>query len=252
MTAPPLQAAIAADASPPRFVPVGDAALSVEFGDTIEPDLNDRVVAFDQAVAAAELPGVLGTVPSYRALLVEYEPRLTSFPALVTRLLAVDRAAAVASAPALRCWVVPVAYGDEFGEDLPEVARRRNLSPDAVVAAHVSGAYRVYMIGFAPGFTYLGRLPPELELPRRETPRQRVVEGSVLIGGLQTAIAPMAIPTGWHILGRTPLRCFDVQKPDPFLFRPGDRVRFRPVGRPEFEALSARSAAGGPVAALQA
>ena len=234
----------------PRFLPVGDAALSVEFGDTIDPDLNDRVVAFDQAVKAAGLQGVLETVPSYRALLVEYEPRLLSFPALVACLLAVGRTAG--GSPTLRRWVVPVAYGDEFGEDLAEVARRRNLSPEAVIAAHASGAYRVYMIGFAPGFAYLGRLPATLELPRRETPRQRVAEGSVMIGGLQTAIAPMAIPTGWHLLGRTPLRCFDAKKPDPFLFRPGDRVRFRPIDRREFETLSAHSAAGGLAAVLEA
>ena len=237
--------------SPPRFLPVGDTALSVEFGNTIEPEINDRVVAFDQAIKAAELPGVLETVPSYRALLVEYEPRLLSFPALVARLRAVDREAG-GVVPTPRCWVVPVAYGDEFGEDLTEVARRRNLSPEAVIAAHASGAYRVYMIGFAPGFAYLGRLPATLELPRRETPRQRVAEGSVMIGGLQTAIAPMAIPTGWHVLGRTPLRCFDMKKPDPFLFRPGDRVRFRPIGLLEFETLSAQSGAGELVAALEA
>lgn len=238
--------------SPPRFLPVGDTALSVEFGNTIEPDINDRVMAFDRAVTAAGLPGIVETVPSYRAVLVEYEPRRLSYDALVAHLLTVDREIAGELTPVPRRWIVPVAYGQEFGEDLPEVARRRNLTPEAVIAAHVSGAYRVYMIGFAPGFAYLGRLPPELELPRRETPRQRVVEGSVMIGGLQTAIAPMAIPTGWHILGRTPLRCLDVQKPDPFLFQPGDRVRFRPVGAQEFEALSARSAMGELVAALEA
>lgn len=237
--------------SSPRFLPVGDAALSVEFGNTIEPEVNDRVVALDRAVRAAGRPGILETVPSYRALLVEYEPRLMSFPALVTHLLEMDRKAG-SLVPATRRWVVPVAYGDEFGEDLAEVARRRNLSPEAVVAAHASGAYRVYMIGFTPGFAYLGRLPATLELPRRETPRQRVAQGSVMIGGLQTAIAPTAIPTGWHVLGRTPLRCLDMTKPDPFLFRPGDRVRFRPIGRPEFEMLSAHSAAGELVAALEA
>ena len=237
--------------SSPRFLPVGDTALSVEFGNTIEPGINDRVVAFDRAVKAAGLPGVLETVPSYRALLVEYEPRLLSFSALVAYLQAVDRDAG-SVVPAPRRWVVPVAYGDEFGEDFTEVAQRRKLSPEAVIAAHVSGDYRVYMIGFAPGFAYLGRLPATLELPRRETPRQRVPEGSVMIGGLQTAIAPMAIPTGWHVLGRTPLRCLDMKKPDPFLFRPGDRVRFRPIGLLEFEALSAHSAAGELVAVLEA
>ena len=237
--------------SSPRFLPVGDTALSVEFGNTIDPGINDRVVAFDRAVRAAGLPGVLETVPSYRALLVEYEPRLLSFSALVAFLLAMDQEAGGVVLPPRR-WVVPVAYGDEFGEDLAEVARRRNLSPEAVIAAHVSGAYRVYMIGFAPGFAYLGRLPATLQLPRRETPRQRVAEGSVMIGGLQTAVAPMAIPTGWHVLGRTPLRCFDMRKPDPFLFRPGDRVRFRPIGLLEFERLSAHSAAGGLAATLEA
>lgn len=238
--------------APPRFLPVGDTALSVEFGSTIEPAINDRVVAFDRAVTAAGLAGIVETVPSYRALLVEYEPRRLSFNALVAHLLAIDGEGPGELSPVPRRWVVPVAYGREFGEDLPEVARRRNLSAEAVIAAHVSSVYRVYMIGFAPGFAYLGRLPPELELPRRETPRQRVAEGSVMIGGLQTAIAPTAIPTGWHILGRTPLRCLDMQKPDPFLFQPGDRVRFRPIGLLEFEELSARSAMGDLVAALEA
>lgn len=236
---------------PPRFLPVGDTALSVEFGNTIDPDLNDRVVAFDQAVTAAELPGIIETVPSYRALLVEYEPRVVSFPILVDSLLGLSREAANGSVLPPRRWVVPVAYGGQFGEDLPEIAQRRNLAPDEVVAAHVSGDYRVYMIGFAPGFAYLGRLSRALELPRRDTPRQFVAEGSVLIGGLQTAIAPMAIPTGWHILGRTPLRCFDAQKPEPFLFRPGDRVRFRPIGPQEFDVMSARSATGDLAAAME-
>lgn len=235
-----------------RYLAVGDAALSVEFGDTIEPGINDRVVVFDRAVTAAGLPGIIGTVPSYRALLIEYEPRQLSFDALVAHLVAVDWDLAGEPIVTPRRWIVPVAYGQEFGEDLPDVAKRRNLSPEAVIAAHVSGAYRVYMIGFAPGFAYLGRLPPELELPRRETPRQRVAEGSVMIAGLQTAIAPMAIPTGWHILGRTPLRCLDMQRPDPFLFQPGDRVRFRPIGPQEFETLSARAATGELVAALAA
>ena len=237
---------------PPRFLPVGDTGLSVEFGDTIEPELNDRGMALDRVLTIAGLPGVLETVPSYRALLVEYEPQVLAFPALVARLLELDAEAAVGPAPPSRRWVVPVAYGGEFGEDLPEVARRRNLSPEAVVAAHTSVDYRVYMIGFAPGFAYLGRLPPELELPRRETPRPGVAEGSVMVGGLQTAVAPMAIPTGWHVLGRTPLRCLDMQEPNPFLFRPGDRVRFRPVGLQEFALLAARWAAGGPTAALVA
>ncbi len=238
--------------APLRFLPVGDTALSVEFGSTIEPDINDRVMAFDRAVTAAGLPGIVETVPSYRALLVEYEPRQLSFDALVAHLLAMDVKAMSELSPAPRRWIVPVAYGQGFGEDLPEVAKRRNLSAEAVIAAHVSSVYRVYMIGFAPGFAYLGRLPSELELPRRETPRLGVAEGSVMIGGLQTAIAPMAIPTGWHVLGRTPLHCLDMQKPNPFLFQPGDRVRFRPIGLQEFVALSARSAKGDLVAALEA
>jgi 5-oxoprolinase (ATP-hydrolysing) subunit B len=223
----------------PQILPLGDAALTVDFGDAIDPARNRAVLALEQAVAAAEWPGVLETVPSYRALTVFYEPATIGFAALAARLHALlARTTAPDLASATR-WTVPVSYDPPFGLDLPELAQALRLSPEQLRARHAGAGYSVYMVGFAPGFTYLGGLDPALAVPRRATPRPQVPAGSVMIGGQQAAIVSVPIPTGWYVLGRTPLRAFDPGRADPFLFHPGDLVRFRPVPPEEFERLAA-------------
>ncbi|MBV9784009.1 MAG: 5-oxoprolinase subunit PxpB [Acidisphaera sp.] len=234
----------------PRFLAAGDTALLVEFGDAIDPAVNAAVIALDRALAAAEPFGILETVPTYRSLLVQYDPRTIGHAALVRRLGDLLAAGVTDSPDRGRHFTVPVVYGAEFGEDLADIARSSGLTPEAVIAAHLAAEYQVYMIGFAPGFAYLGGLPEVLHLPRRENPRARIPGGSVIIGGMQAAISATPIPSGWHVLGRTPLAGFDPARQDPFLFQPGDRLRFRRIEQPEFAALAARPAVGGPVASL--
>jgi KipI family sensor histidine kinase inhibitor len=135
-------------------------------------------------------------------------------------------------------WNVPVLYEAAYGIDLPEVAQRTNLTEEGVVSLHTSAEYFVYTIGYAPGMPYLGGVPPALHLSRRDTPRPRIEAGAIMIGGAQGCIVPTTVPSAWYQLGFTPLRPFDVSRPDPFLFRPGDRIRFHRVALAEFEYLS--------------
>lgn len=223
----------------PRISPLGDAALTVEFGEVIDPALNRAVLALEQAVVAAEVPGVLETVPSYRALMILYDPAEIGFAPLAARLRGLLGGAHAPSGGRRTRWTVPVAYDPPFALDIEELAQCLELAPARIRALHAGARYNVYMVGFAPGFTYLGGLDPALAVPRRATPRPQVPAGSVMIGGQQAAVVSVPIPTGWYVLGRTPVRAFDPQRADPFLFQPGDTVRFRPVAAAEFERLAA-------------
>lgn len=232
----------------PRILPAGDAALVVEFGSIVDEVLNERVLALDLALAEDMPPGVVETVPTYRSLMVVYDPEATDLLSLRARLLRLASAPPDAAAPpAPRRFVVPVVYGGEEGEDLAAVAAATGLGQDEFVRRHSAAEYRVHMIGFLPGFAYLGGLDPALHLPRRPEPRPRVPAGSVGIGGTQTGVYSVACPSGWHMLGRTPVRVFDPQRREPFLFAPGDRVRFRPVPADAWDPLVRRAAAGEPL-----
>ncbi len=232
----------------PRIVPVGDSAILIELAETVDPAVNAAVLALDAELAALALPGVVELLPTYRSLLVHYDPERVEPEALLARLASLDLAHPTAR-PEGRLWTVPVAYGGEYGVDLEAVAARHGLSPEEVVALHTAATYRVYMVGFVPGFTYLGGLDPRLHTPRREDPRPRTPAGSVSIGGVQAGIASLEIPSGWHLLGRTPVRTFDPERTPPFLLEPGDRVRFRPIDPANFAELDRRAAAHDPLIA---
>ena len=236
----------------PRFLPVGDTALTVEFGEAIDPAINAAVMALDRALAAAEIAGITETVPTYRSLLICYEPTELPYQTLLVHIRELMAEGLEGTRRTGRCWTVPVAYGPPFGEDLEDVAATLGLRPDQVIAAHSGTEYLVYLVGFNPGAPNLGGLPKRLHIPRRKVPHPMVAAGSVAIGGMQTGITSIAIPTGWHILGRTPVRPFAVDRAEPFLFKPGDRIRFRPIDAAEFHALAAAVASGEPVAAAQA
>jgi KipI family sensor histidine kinase inhibitor len=212
----------------PRFLPVGDAALSVELGDAIDPALNARVRGLGRALRDHPFPGFREAAPTYRSLLVLYDPRAARFAEAVTALQTLLDAAP-AEERAGRLVRVPTRYGGDDGPDLAEVARARRLGEAEVVATHSSQEYTAFMLGFIGGFAYLGTLPAALETPRRPTPRVRVPAGSVGIAGRQTGIYPMALPGGWNLIGRTSLRLFDPLADPPSLIQAGDRVRFVPV-----------------------
>ena len=234
----------------PRLLPVGDAAVSVEFGNTIDPTINAQVAALDLAIAVSELPGIIETVPTYRSLLICYEPAELDFASLVSAVRDLVRDGQGAQADPGRHWTIPVEYGPPHGEDLEEVGRRCGLAPEEVIAAHAGVEFLVYLVGFSPGVPNLGRLPDCLNLPRRAQPRPMIPAGSVVIAGAQASIISVAMPSGWYIIGRTPVRAYQPDRPDPFLFNPGDRVRFRPIDGATYAGLAAAAAQGEMVAAL--
>lgn len=233
----------------PRLLPSGDSALVVEFGNSIDPELNRRVLAFDALIAQQKLVGIRETVPTYRSLLVHYDPTVIGYAELGGKLMDFATREGLPSRKG-RHWRVPVVYGGEFGIDLEAVAKRAELTPEEVIRRHSGADYRVYMLGFLPGFTYLGGLDPKLATPRRQEPRLEAPAGMIAIGGIQTGIQCIAAPSGWNILGRTPVRTYHPGRDPIFLIEPGDHVTFVPVPASEWEALDRAGEAGELVAEI--
>jgi inhibitor of KinA len=218
-----------------RVFPCGEAGISVEFGNAIEPAVNARVRHLFQVLKIAQPIGLVDLIPSYHSLFIEYDPCLCSFERL---LCVVEDAIREGSGPAVEDGPVveiPVCYADEYGPDAEELAAVHLLSVEDMILIHSSPIYTVYMIGFMPGFPYLGGLDERLITPRRQAPRRNVPAGSVGIADRQTGIYPLASPGGWQLIGRTPLRLFDPSRPEPFLLKTGDRVRFIPISKDAFE-----------------
>ena len=228
---------------PVRFLSVGDRALVVEFGDAIDRGLSREVLRLDRVLRAALPAGVVETVPTFRSLMVHYDPLSTSRADLehaITGLLDRDESADANA----RLWHIPVCYEGEFAPDLAEVARLTELPPSEVVALHSGARYHVYMLGFLPGFPYLGDLPAGLALPRRADPRVRVPAGSIAIATTLTAIYPYQSPGGWHLIGATPIRLFDPARTPPALLMPGDAVQFEPIDPAAFAGIRRAIATG--------
>jgi KipI family sensor histidine kinase inhibitor len=241
--------AMAATLSPPRLLPSGDAAITVEFSRNIDDAANQRVLALDRALADAPVSGVTETVPTYRSLLVHYDPTQIGFDALGDQLLALAQSP-VPPTTKPRRWRIPVAYGGEHGIDLEDVAKALNTTPDQIVARHVAGDYRVAMIGFTPGWSYLSGLEKFLHMPRRENPRLLTPAGTIAIGGVQTGIQCLAGPSGWHHLGRTPVRTYQLHRDPIFLLEPRDRVTFSAVDAKTFADQDRAAEAGEIIAEL--
>lgn len=222
----------------PRIAACGDSALVIELSDKIDEEANRRVIALADSLAALAIHGVVETVPTYRSLLVVYDPALVR-GSLLAPLLQASLAEVSSANVAPRRIVVPVLYGGAVGMDLNELADMKDMSAEALIALHAAAEYRVYMIGFAPGFAYLGGLPDSLHTPRLAVPRQRIEASAIGIGGKQASINSVPGPSGWRFIGRTPLKLFDPAREEPFLLRAGDRVRFRPIEADEAAALDA-------------
>jgi len=222
-----------------KYLPAGDNALLVEFGSTVSLDINRRVHVLDHVISEAKPRGLKECVPTYRSLLIYYDPSETGYEPLIFRIK--DLEAKLEESGIFvheRVLDVPVVYGNEYGPDLGYVARYHGLQEDEVIQLHSGRDYTVYMIGFVAGFPYLGEVDGEIATPRLKTPRFWVPAGSVGIAEKQTGIYPCESPGGWQIIGRTPLKLFDIEKRPPALILPGDTVRFRPVEKKEFENLS--------------
>jgi KipI family sensor histidine kinase inhibitor len=238
---------MAATLAPPRILPSGDSAITVEFSTNIDDAANQRVLRLDRILADEAVVGVTETVPTYRSLLVHYDPVLVDFSVLSEKLIALAQSAEPA-ATATRHWRIPVAYGGEHGIDLEDVAKTLKTTPDDIVARHIAGDYRVAMIGFTPGWSYLSGLDRSLHMPRRQNPRLLTPAGTISIGGVQAGVQCLAGPSGWHLLGRTAVRTYQLHRDPIFLLEPGDRVTFSAVDAKTF-AEQDRAAENGDIVA---
>ncbi len=224
-----------------RFLPAGDLAVSVELGDEISVEVNGRVRALEYLIQQKGLTGVVETVPTFRALLVYYDPRAVGYDALCRAIAELAPQATAAVLPPARRVELPCCYEDpELGFDLQVAANRLELPPRDLVRLHSGAEYLVYFIGFTPGLPYMTGMPERIHLPRLETPRTKTPPGSVSIGGTQCCIYSVDSPGGFWVLGRTPVRLYDPGAAEPVLLRPGDRVTFRPIDRAEYDGILAR------------
>lgn len=222
-----------------HIIPSGDAALILKAGDDISPTTNAVVRKLLQVVGEEVPEGVLDLLPSYNELMVCYDPGQAD-PDTLTRSLEilVEKAELIALPPAARV-VIPVAYGGEYGPDLEEVAIRNGINPEEVVRLHSAPDYLVYMLGFTPGFCYLGGMDLRIATPRKESPRLKIPAGAVGIAGKQTGIYPLDSPGGWQLIGQTPLKLFDPERNNPFLVSQGDVIRFEPVSHARYREIEA-------------
>lgn len=210
----------------PKLLPLGDSSLLIQFGDEIDFTVNQRVHALASLMEGSPIQGIIETVPAYATLLVHYDPLVLSFTQLKNHLRTkIDFVEEISNRKRSRV-DVPVRYGGEFGMDLESVAVELELSVADIIRLHSETIYMVYMMGFTPGFPYMGKLPDKLVLSRLETPRTRVPAGTVAIAGSQTGIYSIDSPGGWRLIGWTPLQLFHPESESPFLFAPGDEVKF--------------------------
>ncbi|HMH23472.1 MAG TPA: 5-oxoprolinase subunit PxpB [Puia sp.] len=230
----------------PSIYPLGDSAITLDLGNLIEEDLHRKVVAMREWILSRKIPGITDIIVSYAAVSVLYDPVLirknalsgqTAFDHMRETLEEASALAPIQIVADEEIIRIPVCYGGDFGPDLPFLSEKKLLGPEELVSLHSSPVYRVYMIGFLPGFAYLGKLDPRLETPRKIRPVP-VKAGSVGIAGNQGGIYPLNSPGGWHIVGRTPWRMFDPEKEIPVRLRTGDRVQFFPITREEFRELA--------------
>lgn len=232
----------------PRLLPLGDTAWTVEFGEIIDPALHARVMGLNGTIQVAreagELAGIVDLVPTFRSLTVHYDPLAVDGEQLGARLLELAGAAGSQASDG-RHWLLPVCCDGELAPDLARLAEAKRMAPETVIALLTATTFRVYMIGFMPGFPYMGGLPPALAMPRLASPRKAVPARSLAVTGEMCAVYPWESPGGWNLLGRTPVALFDAtDETAPALLESGDQVRWRIVNRAEYEHLSSELAAG--------
>lgn len=219
-----------------KYIPAGETAILVKFGDAISEEINRLVRSFVLVLKSNENYGIgiVEFVPAYTDVLVYYDLHIFTFQEIIDLLKELVLKMDSIDLPASRLIEIPVCYGGKYGEDLNEVAQRNKLTEDEVIRIHSSSDYLIYMLGFTPGFAYLGGLDKRIATPRREQPRTIIQAGSVGIAGDQTGIYPIESPGGWQLIGRTPLRLFDPENETPFLFEAGDKLRFVPIDGDEY------------------
>lgn len=220
-----------------RYLPAGDKVIVVEFGNEISQEINNKVMALYHVINSHHIKGIEELVPTYRSLMVQYNPSQVVYKELIDLLKELSENMRVEKLPNQRIIEVPVIYGQEFGPDIEFVASHNNMSVNEVIQIHTSNDYPIYMLGFTPGFPYLGRMSDKIETPRLKTPRNKIPAGSVGIAGKQTGIYPIESPGGWQLIGITPIKLYDPYREPPILMQAGDFIRFVSVGLEEYRRI---------------
>jgi KipI family sensor histidine kinase inhibitor len=228
-----------------RCLPAGDRNLVVEFGDTISPEINRKIRDFAYALDMTGLAGIHEYVPTYRSLLLTYDPLIISYDDLIKRLQDLENNLAAVDLPKPNVYYLPVAYGGEFGPDLPFVCEHAGLTSEEVIKIHTGTSYLIYMLGFTPGFPYLGGMDTKIAAPRLDSPRTKIPGGSVGIAGSQTGIYPLQSPGGWRLIGQTPVKLFEPAAQKPVLLNAGDYIRFFEVTPEEYHHIAGSAEKGG-------
>jgi len=220
-----------------RILTVGDCAVSVEFGQEISLEINHKVMALKMVLEREPIRGIVELIPTYCSLLIQYDPMELRYGQLRDRLEALVTQLDEVEMPPKQVVEIPVAYGGEYGPDLGEVARVHNISEDEVIKLHSEPEYPIYMLGFVAGFPYLGGMNKAIATPRKKSPRLKIEAGSVGIAGEQTGIYSVESPGGWQIIGRTPLKLYDVNRNEPVLLKAGQYIKFKPITKEEFRTM---------------
>ena len=226
-----------------RVVAAGDSAWLIELPERIDAEVNARAIELAARLEAARIPGLTDLVVGYRTVMIYADPLADDAGRVPRMLEEMARARPAGGGIAGHLVELPVCYDGAFGPDLPDVAAFARCGVEEVIARHLAREYRVFMVGFVPGFAYMAAVDPSIAAPRRATPRLRVPAGAVATAAGQTGVYPSETPGGWHIIGRTPVKPYDPARAEPFLLRPGDRVRFRRISEGEFHRTSAWSTA---------
>jgi KipI family sensor histidine kinase inhibitor len=220
-----------------RILTEGDSSLLVEFGKEISPDINQKITAVVQLLKEQHIEGVVDLIPAFCSLLINYDPRVISYDEIRERVQGIIKLDARAGAQRKRIYEIPVCYGGEYGPDIANIATHAGLTEEEVIRIHSSRDYLIYMLGFLPGFCYLGGLDERIHTPRLANPRLKINAGSVGIGGSQTGIYPLDSPGGWQLMGMTPVKTYDPQRETPILVEAGDYIRFVPIDEAEFKRI---------------
>lgn len=228
-----------------KFLLTGDTSLTVEFGNEISPAINARIRAFNIALENSGIKGIVETVPTYRSLMVHYDPGVILYGSLVKKLESLLGQLDSIEIPPSEVLEIPVLYGGEEGPDLAFVAENAGKTPEEVIRIHTSTEYLIHMLGFTPGFTYLGGMSEEIATPRLKTPRVKIPAGSVGIAGAQTGVYPIDSPGGWQLIGRTPVRMYDPDRATPILPQAGQYIKFYPIDKAEYDRIAALEAGEG-------